>query len=125
VTARRPEAAADAAALAGAATVAWADRTEAAAAAGLVVNATSVGMGDGASPLGADALHRGQVIADLVYHPLETPLLAAARAAGAVAVDGLGMLVHQAALQVERWAGTAAPVDEMRDAVRRALREPS
>ena len=61
------------------------------------------------------------VVADLVYHPLETPLLAAARAAGARPVDGLGMLVHQAALQVERWSGRPAPVDAMRAAVRAEL----
>jgi shikimate dehydrogenase len=45
------------------------------------------------------------VVADLVYHPLETGLLRAARAAGALAVDGLGMLVHQAVLQQELWTG--------------------
>ena len=47
----------------------------------------------------------GQVVSDLVYHPLETPLLRAARAAGAQTVDGLGMLVHQAALQQQLWLG--------------------
>jgi shikimate dehydrogenase len=75
-------------------------------------------MGDGALPLDAAALHEDQVVADLVYHPLETPLLAAARTAGATAVDGLGMLVHQAALQVEQWSGREAPVEAMREAVR-------
>ena len=79
-------------------------------------------MVDGASPLDASALRSGQVVADLVYHPLETPLLAAARAVGAHPVDGLGMLVHQAALQVERWSGQVAPVAVMREAVRDTLR---
>ena len=105
VTARRPDAAAAAAALVGAATIAWTDRAEAAAAADPRRQRDAVGMDDGALPLDAGALRRGQVVADLVYHPLETPLLAAARAAGAVPVDGLGMLVHQAALQVEQWSG--------------------
>ncbi len=122
VTARRTGAAEEAAALVDAPYVAWTDRNDAAAAATLVVNATPIGMGDGASPLDASALRSGQVVADLVYHPLETPLLAAARAVGAHPVDGLGMLVHQAALQVERWSGQVAPVAVMREAVRDTLR---
>jgi shikimate dehydrogenase len=121
VAARRDDAAAEAAALAQAGTVPWPDRSEAAAAATLVVNATPVGMGDGGLPIDPAALHPHQVVADLVYHPLETPLLAAARAAGAAVADGLGMLVHQAALQVETWSGRPAPVDRMRAAVRAAL----
>ncbi len=56
-----------------------------------------------------------------MYHPIETPLLAAARATGAATVDGLGMLVHQAALQVELWSGRAAPVAEMRAAAEESL----
>ena len=91
-------------------------------AADVVVNATPVGMvgTGGAGRLAVDAalLRPGQVVVDLVYHPLETPLLAAARQAGAVAVDGLGMLVHQAALQFERWTGIDAPVAAMDRAAR-------
>jgi shikimate dehydrogenase len=122
IAARRPDAAASAAELAGAEPIAWDERVGAAGGAAIVVNATPIGMGgDGAAPLPAAALHSGQVVADLVYHPLETPLLAAARVAGAATVDGLGMLVHQAALQVERWSGLDAPVDAMRNAVRLAL----
>jgi shikimate dehydrogenase len=83
----------------------------------LVVQATPVGMtGVGASdalPVDPGTLHAGQVVADLVYYPLETPLLDAARARGAVAVGGLGMLVHQAALALERWTGGAVPVEAM------------
>jgi shikimate dehydrogenase len=81
----------------------------------LVVNATSVGMADtpgaGAVPFDAGRLRAGQVVADLVYHPLRTPLLDAAAAAGARPIGGIGMLVHQAALAFERWTGTRAPVD--------------
>ncbi|GAC1317898.1 MAG: shikimate dehydrogenase [Acidimicrobiales bacterium] len=92
------------------------------AAADLVVNATPVGMAgtEGADRLAvaADLLRPGQVVVDLVYHPLETPLLAAARHAGAVPVDGLGMLVQQAALQFERWTGVDAPVAAMDRAAR-------
>jgi shikimate dehydrogenase len=122
VTARRPDAAAAAAALVGGDTAPWPDRAAAASAAAIVVHATPIGMGaDPAAPLPAEALRPGQVCCDLVYHPLETPLLAAARARGAEAVDGLGMLVHQAALQVERWTGATAPAGAMRAAAQRAL----
>jgi shikimate dehydrogenase len=72
----------------------------------LFVNTTSVGMGgDGGVIIGVDALPASAVVADIVYVPLETPLLAAARARGLVGVDGLGMLVHQAALAFELWHG--------------------
>ena len=89
----------------------------------LVVQATPVGMEgvgpDAASlPIDPAVLHAGQVVADLVYHPLVTPLLAAARAQGAETVGGLGMLVHQAALAIERWTGQRAPVEAMWTAVR-------
>ena len=83
----------------------------------LVVNATSLGFGGGAElPLDPAALGSGQLVADLVYEPLETPLLAAARAAGCATVDGLGMLVHQAAIAFELWTGEPAPVEAMRTA---------
>jgi shikimate dehydrogenase len=121
VTARRVEAAAHAAQLASGETVAWAERDAAAAAADLVVNATPVGMGDGAQVVGPGALRSGQVVVDLVYHPARTPLLAAAEVAGATAVGGLGMLVHQAALQIEHWTGRPAPVAAMAAAAAEAL----
>jgi shikimate dehydrogenase len=84
----------------------------------LVVNATPVGMeGSGAAGDGwliaPSLLHAGQVVADLVYAPRPTPWLAAAAEAGATTVDGLGMLVHQAAAQLELWTGLPAPVDVM------------
>ncbi len=55
----------------------------------------------------------GQVVADLVYAPRPTRWLAEAAAAGAHPVDGLGMLVHQAAAQLELWTGQQAPVEAM------------
>jgi len=82
----------------------------------LVVDATPVGMGDdaGGPPMvSPETLHAGQLAVDLVYHPLVTPWLRAASLAGATVVGGLGMLVHQAALQVELWTGRAAPVGAM------------
>jgi shikimate dehydrogenase len=88
----------------------------------LVVNATPVGMaGAGAEGNGwlvpPSLLHSGQVVADLIYVPRPTPWLAAAAEAGAQTVDGLGMLVHQAAAQLELWTGLPAPVDRMWEAV--------
>jgi len=59
----------------------------------------------------------GQLVVDLVYHPATTPWLDAARTSGATAMNGLGMLVHQAALQIERWSGRPAPLEAMRRAV--------
>jgi shikimate dehydrogenase len=122
VCARKPDAAAVAARLAAGESRPWAERSGAAAAATFVVNATPVGMGADELPLPLDALHPGQVLADLVYHPLETELLRGARNQGAEVVDGLGMLVHQAALQIERWTGHAAPIEAMRAAAEAALR---
>ena len=125
VLARRPEAAAAVAALAG--VVGRPARAADLAEADLVVNATSVGMSDtagaGAIPFDLDvsALGPGQVVVDLVYHPLRTPLLVAAEAAGATPVDGLGMLVHQAALAFELWTGVAAPLGVMAAAARISL----
>lgn len=91
----------------------------------VIVNATSVGMGvaatDAVLPLPADRLREGHVVVDLVYEPVETGLLAAARAVGAHAVDGVGMLVHQAAHAFTLWTGLGAPVAEMERAAREAL----
>jgi shikimate dehydrogenase len=74
--------------------------------AGLLVNTTALGMhgneGLSADPIG---LPDHAVVTDIVYVPLETPLLAAARARGLKTVDGLGMLLHQAVPGFERWFG--------------------
>lgn len=87
----------------------------------IVVNATSIGMGSDDLPCDPDALRAGQVVADIVYHPRDTALLKAARAAGAVPVDGLGMLVHQAALQQQWWHGRLPDVQVMTLAAEREL----
>lgn len=95
------------------------------AAADLIVNATSIGMGSnggsGDAPCDLRLLQPRHIVADLVYHPLETPLLAAARAVGARAIDGLGMLVHQAALQQELWTGVRPDPLAMRAAAEQEL----
>ncbi len=95
----------------------------------LVVNATSIGMGAepatgptaGPVPPGAEAVHDGQVVVDIVYQPVRTPLLARAEAVGATPVDGVGMLVHQAAVAFELWTGHPAPVAVMAAAARAGL----
>jgi len=70
-------------------------------------------------PVDPGLLGPGQVVVDLVYHPAETPWMRAAAAAGATVSNGLGMLVHQAALQVGAWTGHDAPVEAMWRAVER------
>lgn len=87
----------------------------------IVVNATSVGMGTRELPCDPGLLRAGQVVADIVYHPRETALLAAAKAVGATAVDGLGMLVHQAALQQRLWHGALPEAAAMQAAAEREL----
>jgi shikimate dehydrogenase len=79
----------------------------------LVVNATSIGMGDGVAPLDPALLGPGQLVVDLVYHPAVTPLVAAARDRGATAVNGLGMLIHQAAHAFRHWTGQEPPLPAM------------
>jgi shikimate dehydrogenase len=89
----------------------WEDRNRALSSCGLLVNATSLGM-TGKEPLEIDlaALPKDAVVADIVYSPLETPLLAQARARGNRVVDGLGMLLHQAVPGFERWFGVRPEV---------------
>ena len=89
----------------------WDAAAAALADAALLVNTTSLGM-DGQPPLELDlgALPTDTVVTDIVYNPLETPLLAAARMRGNAAVDGLGMLLHQARPGFEAWFGRAPEV---------------
>lgn len=88
----------------------------------LVVNATPLGAdGQTAPPL--PRLAPGVVVIDLLYRPAITPLQAAARAAGAEAHGGLGLLLHQAALSFELWTGTPAPLEVMSAAALAALAE--
>ena len=90
------------------------------AAADVVVNATSVGMGvDPAMPCDPTLLRPGQVAVDLVYEPIETAWLVALRQRGVEAHNGLSMLAYQAAAAFELWTGTKAPVEVMRQAALR------
>jgi shikimate dehydrogenase len=73
---------------------------------GLLVNTTSLGMrGQPALEIDVSLLRSDAIVADLVYVPLETPLLAVARARGFKTADGLGMLLHQAVRGFELWFG--------------------
>jgi shikimate dehydrogenase len=93
----------------------------------LVVNATPVGMTgppeSGDLPLGLDParLGPGQLVVDLIYSPPSTPLLEAARAAGAQGANGLGTLLHQAGLQCRLWTGMDPPLSVMSAAAAAAL----
>lgn len=104
----------------------WELRHVALAGCGLIVNATSLGMtGRPALDLDLTELPVDAVVADLVYHPLETQLLAAARARGSRAVDGLGMLLYQAVPGFERWFGIRPEVTpELRAEVVASLQGP-
>jgi shikimate dehydrogenase len=84
----------------------WDDRDRLLEGAGLLINGTSLGM-TGAPPLVLDLsrLPVSATVTDIVYRPLETSLLAAARARGNPVVDGLGMLLHQAVEGFHAWFG--------------------
>ncbi|MDX2265032.1 MAG: shikimate dehydrogenase [Hyphomicrobiales bacterium] len=109
---RTPDRARDMAARFGAAVSArpW-DERSALAGCAVLVNTTSLGM-KGQPPLDIDLspMPHGAVVSDIVYAPLETPLLRDARLRGLRAVDGLGMLLHQAAPGFERWFGVRPQV---------------
>lgn len=87
----------------------------------IVVNATPVGMAetayDGEIPFDIALVDRTATVVDIVYNPLETPLLSASRERGISTVGGLAMLVGQAAEQFTAWTGVPAPLDAMFDAV--------
>lgn len=88
----------------------------------LVLNATSLGL-HAADPLPFDAggfsPRQARAAYDMVYRPAETPFLQAARAAGCLTANGLGMLLYQGATALEIWTGLAAPVEVMRQALRK------
>lgn len=88
----------------------------------LIVQATSARDG---LPLDSMLFGANTVAVDLIYPPPPTPFVQAARAAGSVAYDGLGMLIHQAALSFKLWTGVDAPLDVMAAAARSALTLPA
>jgi shikimate dehydrogenase len=86
----------------------------------VIVNATPLGAG-GEDPAPHALLRAGQAVVDLVYAPPVTPLIARARAAGAEAWGGLGMLVQQGAASFRIWTGMDPPIETMSAAAVRAL----
>lgn len=89
--------------------------------AGILVNATSVGMEEDRSPVPVETLHADLTVMDAVYTPLETRLLRDARDVGAATVDGAWMLLYQGVAAFEHWTGEDAPVDAMNAALRGRL----
>ena len=106
--------------------VALPDAPSAAAGVALIVNCTSMGMVHGpdetGSPLSADDIPATALVNDLVYNPLETPLLREAAQAGAATLGGIQMLVYQGAASFEMWTGQPAPVPVMLEAATAAMR---
>lgn len=91
----------------------WKEKSEALGGADLVVNTTSLGLnGEPSLDLDLRALGPGAIVADIVYAPLETPLLKDARVKGNKTVDGLSMLMHQAVPGFRQWFEGDAVVDE-------------
>jgi shikimate dehydrogenase len=79
------------------------------------------GAGGTEMPFDPDLLRPDQVVVDLIYHPLTTPLLAEAGRRGLTVVNGLGMLVHQAAHAFRRWTGEEPPLAAMSGAAAAAV----
>ncbi len=125
VLARRPEQAAELASAAGCghlplsdfASLAW----------DVLVNATPLGSGasPGALPVPPESLRPGRIVFEMVYEPRQTPLLGAAKARGCTTVEGVEMLVAQAAGQLRAWTCREPPLTAMTEAALRALEESS
>jgi shikimate dehydrogenase len=100
----------------------WDDMERGFGAADLIIQATTLGMGEAPAPEWPTHLCRpGAIVADIVYRPLETALLAAARARGLVVVDGLGMLIHQGVRSFELWFGVRPDAAKARALLEAAL----
>ncbi|MFP8954495.1 shikimate dehydrogenase [Natrialbaceae archaeon A-arb3/5] len=87
----------------------------------VLINATSVGMEEDATPVPADALHGDLAVMDAVYRPLETRLLRDAADTGATTVDGAWMLLYQGVEAFELWTDREGPVETMNEALRSRL----
>lgn len=89
----------------------------------VIINATSIGLGDGAArvPLAVDTLESDMIVADVIFNPPETRLLRDAKARGCQTLDGLGMLVNQAVIGFHVWTGKDADADVMREALEEFL----
>jgi shikimate dehydrogenase len=88
----------------------------------IVLNATTLGQQDiDGGGLPVDSIRAGQLVMDIVYKPLRTPFLVAARDRGAIAVHGGRMLLHQACAQFELYTGQPAPREAMDEALRASI----
>jgi shikimate dehydrogenase len=87
----------------------------------LIINATTIGMSGGDYRWPADCLLKGTIVVDIVYRPLETGLLRAARERGLKTIDGLGMLIHQGARSFEIWHGVKPDTAKARARLEAAL----
>jgi shikimate dehydrogenase len=87
----------------------------------VLINATSIGLNDDVSPVPAEVLTGDLLVLDLIYN--RTRLLRDAESAGAVALDGETMLLHQGAAAFALWTGQAAPLEVMSDALAGARAE--
>lgn len=105
---------------------AWDHRHAAASAVDLIVNTTPVGMWPNLSlsPLSGAAFHADQIVYDLIYNPRNTRLLLDASLAGALCMDGLPMLIGQAAAAFQHWTGRSMPLEEVTRAAEQALSPP-
>ncbi len=105
--------------------LAWNEVSLGAVQADLIVNCTTIGMSHGPNAVGTPLLlHQippTSLVYDLVYNPMETPLLREAARAGAGALGGIQMLVHQGAASFEMWTGKSAPVAVMLAAASKAM----
>jgi shikimate dehydrogenase len=99
----------------------WAQMEAELAGAGIVVNATPIGTGSDDSPVPAAWLRPNLAVFDLVYRPSPTRVVREARATGAPARGGAGVLLRQAAASFKLWTGLAAPIEPMRRALRHEL----
>jgi len=97
--------------------VRWANMPGALVTAQLLVNATPIGTDSDETPVPANLLRAEMAVLDLVYRPSPSRLIREARAAGAPARGGAGMLLRQAALSFTLWTDREAPVDVMRNAL--------
>ena len=89
----------------------------------IVVNATSIGMGEtiGKSVMKADLLNSSMVVCDTIYHPIETQLLKDAKKIGAKVIGGVDMLLWQGAIAFKKWTGVDAPFEIMANKLTQVL----
>ncbi|HDP69362.1 MAG TPA: shikimate dehydrogenase [Actinobacteria bacterium] len=87
----------------------------------LIINATPIGMSEEAYPFPVELISNKHFICDLIYKPLETPLLAAAKKIGVKTMGGLSMLLHQGAAAFEIWTNLNPPLEVMRRAIKDVL----